>query len=262
VPVKIALIGRGLIGQAFLSYVRAADPAIEIAGALVRDKSRHAQAGMPLFGTLDELLAGRPDWVVECAGQAALAAYAAPALRAGCNVLAISSGALADEATLAEVRNAANEGRVQLVIPAGALPAVDTLAAAKHVGLTSVQYIRTAEPVTWVKAGALGEREAKALTAPATVFEGNARDAALRFPKNANVAATLALAGIGFERTRVQLVADPNATGNSHLIEAHGAFGTLRTSMRTNVIPGTSTSLIVAASLAQAMLSRTARIVV
>lgn len=259
---KIALIGRGLIGQAFLTCVKAADPSIEIAGALIRDKSRHAQATLRLFGTLDELLGARPDWVIECAGQPALAAYAASVLRAGCNVLAISSGALANEATLAEVRHAANEGRVQLVIPAGALPAVDTLAAARHVGLTAVRYIRTAEPITWVRAGALGEREAKALTAPATVFEGNAREAALRFPKNANVAATLALAGIGFELTRVQLVADPHANGNTHLIEAHGAFGMLRTSMNTNVIPGTSTSLIVAASLSQAMLSRTSRIVI
>ncbi len=136
---KIALIGRGLIGQAFLGYLKAAEPAIEIAGALVRDKARHAQAGFPLFGTLDELLAGRPDWVVECAGQPALAAYAVPVLRAGCNLLAISSGALANEATLAGIRSAVQESGVQLAIPAGALPAVDALAAAKHVGLTEVR---------------------------------------------------------------------------------------------------------------------------
>ena len=100
------------------------------------------------------------------------------------------------------------------------------------------------------------------LNAPVTVFDGNAREAAQRFPKNANVAATLALAGIGFERTRVELIADPAATGNTHAIEAHGAFGTLRSSLNTTVIPGTSTSRIVPGSLAHAVVSRAARIVV
>lgn len=259
---KIALIGRGRIGKAFLGHVFAADAPVELVGVLVKDKTRHADAGCPVFTALDDLLAVRPDWIVECAGQSALAAYAAGSLRAGCNVLAVSSGALADSTVLAEVRCAAREGQTQLCIPSGAVAGVDALAGAKLVGLTAVHYVRTAGPATWVRAGVLSEREARALAAPHTVFKGSAREAVLRFPQNANVAATLALAGIGFDLTRVQLIADPAATGNTHRIEAQGAFGTLRTSMSTQVIPGTSTSLIVAASLAQALLARMARVVV
>lgn len=259
---RIALIGRGLIGQAFLKHLRAADSTIELTGLLVRDAARHSDAGCPVFTALDDLLATRPDWIVECAGQPALALYAPQALRAGCNVLAVSSGALADPATLAAVRSAAQAGATQLCIAAGALAGIDALAGAKHAGLSAVRYVRTAEPATWVRAGILSESEARALTAPKTVFEGSAREAAQRFPKNANVAATLALAGIGFELTRVQLIADPAATGNVHAIDAEGAFGTLSTRLATAVIPGTSTSRIVAGSLAHAMLARAARIVV
>lgn len=259
---RIALIGRGTIGQAFLRHVRAADASVELVGVLVQDAARHADAGCAVFTTPDDLLRVRPDWIVECAGQSALAAYAPRLLRAGCSVLAVSSGALADPATLAAVRDAAGDGESQLCVPAGALAGVDALAGAQHVGLSAVRYVRTAEPATWVRAGVLSESAARALTAPMTVFEGNAREAVQRFPRNANVAATLALAGVGFEHTRVQFVADPAATGNVHAIEAEGVFGTLRTRMSTAVYPGTSTSRIVAGSLAHALLSRAKRIAV
>ena len=259
---RIAMIGCGTIGQAFIRHVRAVDATIGVAGVLVREPAKYAGAGCPVVTDLDELLALRPDWIVECAGQAAFASLVPRLLRAGNNVLAISSGALADAALHAEIESAARQGDVQLCIPAGALAGIDALAGARHVGLTAVRYVRTAQPATWVRAGALQEDAARALTAPRTVYEGCAREAARRFPKNANVTATLALAGIGFERTRVQLIADPAATGNTHAIEAEGAFGTLRTSLNTAVIPGTRTSRIVAGSLAHALVSRVARIAI
>jgi aspartate dehydrogenase len=259
---KIGLIGFGALGHALQTYLQAAKADVQLVGVLVTEPAKYAPAAWKITADPTEFLAMRPDLIVECAGQRAFAALLPSMLAAGYDVVAASAGALADDALRVAVSAAAQAGGSQLFIPAGALAGVDALAGAKHTGLTAVRYVRTAPPATWVKAGALSECAARALTAPATVFEGNAREAAQRFPKNANVAATLALAGIGFELTRVRLIADPATTGNVHAIEAEGAFGTLNTSMRTTVIPGTSTSRIVAGSLAQAVVSRAARIVV
>lgn len=259
---KIGLIGCGTIGRALLVHLDAAAADLQVVGVLVTDPAKHAPSAWKITADPAEFLAAQPELVVECAGQRAFAALVPGVLKAGYEVVAASAGALADEAMYAAVNAAARVGGGRLYIPAGALAGVDALAGAKQVGLSTVRYVRTAKPATWVRAGALSEDAARALTEPTTVFEGNAREAVQRFPHNANVAATLALAGIGFERTRVQLVADPAATGNTHAIEAEGAFGTLRTSMGTEVIPGTSTSRIVAGSLAHAVLSRTSRIIV
>ena len=259
---KIGLIGFGALGHALQTCLQMAKADVQFVGGLVTDPAKHAPAVWKITADPAVFLATRPELIVECAGQRAFAALVPSMLAAGYDVVAASAGALADDALHLAVSAAAQAGGSQLCIPAGALAGVDALAGAKHTGLTAVRYVRTAPPATWVRAGALSESAARALTAPAIVFEGSAREAAQRFPKNANVAATLALAGIGFERTRVQLIADPAATGNVHAIEAEGAFGTLSTSMRTTVIPGTSTSRIVAGSLAQAVVSRAARIVV
>src|SRR5262249_13696957 len=65
------------------------------------------------------------------------------------------------------------------------------------------------------------------LAEPAVLYQGTAGEAALLYPQNANVAAAVALAGLGFEATQVELVADPGAQGNIHEIEAEGAAGRL-----------------------------------
>ena len=94
-----------------------------------------------------------------------------------------------------------------------------------------------------------------ALTEPVTFFAGNARDAALRFPQNANVAASVALAGAGFEATQVELVADPAATGNRHRIMAEGAFGAFEFSVMGRVLPDNpKTSMLAPFSLARSVL--------
>ena len=195
-------------------------------------------------------------------GQHVLKALGPRVLGSGVSLLAASAGALADRTAYGALQEAARAGRSQLFIPAGALAGIDALAAARYVGLSNVAYVRRAPPATWVKSGALAAEIADTLTVPHTVFEGTAREAATRYPKNANVAATVALAGIGFERTRVRLLADPAASSNVHAIEADGEFGTFRAEMSALPLAGSTTSAIVAGSLVHAVLSRTARITV
>lgn len=258
---RIALIGLGAIGQGLLDCLASA-PRIEIAGALVAHPERRSKAACCIFASLDELLAARPTLVVECASQRSLREHGPKVLAAGCDLLASSVGALANEATLATLGSAARQADTQLFVPSGALAGIDALAAARHVGLAAVRYERRAPPATWIRSGALSA-DKSAATAPFEVFAGSAREAALRFPKNANVAATIALAGVGFDATRVVLIADPSHAGNTHSIHAQGAFGEFHARICATTLSAASTSSrIVAGSLARAVLSHVERIVV
>jgi aspartate dehydrogenase len=155
------------------------------------------------------------DLVVEVAGHGALQQYGIAALKQGSDLIIASVGALADQALWESLQIAATKSKI--LLPAGAVAGIDALSAAKRGGLTSVRYSSRKPPAS------LGE------TLPADretiLFEGNARDAALQFPKNANVAATIALAGIGFDSTEVRIVADPTVTQNVHILEVEGTFG-------------------------------------
>lgn len=260
---KVALIGLGAIGERLVKTLAASGAGIEVLGALVARPEKTRDAACRLFGDLEALLAASPDLVIECAHQQVLKALGPRVLESGIGVVASSVGALADEAVHEALQRAARDGASQLFIPAGALAGVDALAAARQAGLERVRYQRRAPPPTWVKSGAMSAAHAAGLLEPYTVFEGTAREAAKRYPKNANVAATIAIAGIGFERTRVVLVADPSVASNLHSIEAEGEFGRFHTEMSARPISTASTSSkIVAGSLAHAVISRLARITV
>jgi aspartate dehydrogenase len=116
----------------------------------------------------------------------------------------------------------------KLMIPAGAIAGVDALAAARLGGLDRVRYTSRKAPQAWRGTHAEKLCDLDAIDGPIEFYRGNAGDAARLFPQNANVAATIALAGVGFEATECSLNADPAAPGNVHLIEAEGAFGQLR----------------------------------
>jgi len=164
----------------------------------------------------EELLAQRPDLVVECAGHAAVVAHVTPVLRAGTDTIIVSIGALADAKLEAMVREAAVEGGARLILPAGAIGGIDLLSALRPAGGLEVQYRGTKPPNAWSGTPAEDLLDLDALTEKAVFFSGTAREAATAFPKNANVAATLALAGAGFEATQAELIADPAAAGNIH----------------------------------------------
>lgn len=260
---RVAVIGHGAIGRVVVRELLAGTVApARLVGVLVRDPARTGvPGGVPVVTSLPALLALRPTLVVEAAGQEALQAHGAACLRAGCDVLAASVGTLADAALAAELEAAARAGGAQLLLPAGALGALDALGAARLAGLGRVHYRSRKPPQAWRGTPAEQAVDLDALTEATPFFRGSAREAARSYPKNANVAATLALATLGLDAVQVELVADPAAAGNVHEIEAEGAAGVLNLRLLNHASPDNpKTSRVTPYSLLQRILMRCAAV--
>jgi aspartate dehydrogenase len=257
--VDIAILGFGAIGRLLYRQIAVHTPGIRVTAVLSRADAA-GDSAEPLLPhtrrlhTLEDLLALRPALVVECAGHAALRDAGAAVLSAGCDLLVASVGALAA---------AAAAGGARLRIPAGALGGLDVLGAARFAGLSSVLYTSRKATRAWCGTAAESLVDLDGLHEATVFFRGSAREAALRFPQNANVAAAVALAGAGFDATRVHLVADPQATGNRHDIHASGDFGEIDVSVLGNTLADNpKTSLLAPYSLVRCLANLSSGIVV
>ena len=262
-PLRVALIGLGAIGRALATALQTT-PGVLLVGVLLRrvPPAGALPPGVPWVATLPELLALQPHLVVEVAGQAALADHGEAVLAAGCDLLPASVGALADAALLQALDAAACAAGRQVLLPAGALAGLDWLGAAGLAGLDRVHYRSRKPPAAWAGTAAEQLLDLAALHQAQVFFRGSARAAAQQFPKNANVAATLALATLGLDAVTVELIADPQAAGNQHEIEADGAAGQLRLQVLNAPSPANPrTSLVTAYSLLRSIRARTAGVV-
>lgn len=266
---SVGLIGAGGIAQDVVAAIREQDGGkkVRIVGALVRPgRATAAQAQLPgieIIESLGALLARSPTLVAEVAGQSAVAEYGEAVLRRGIDFLIISVGALADPALLAQLKAAAEAGGSRILLPAGAIGGIDAVAAMRVAGLKAVKYRSRKPPAAWRGSPAEQVVDLGSLKERTVLYRGNAGEAALRFPQNANVAAALALAGLGFDATEVELVADPDAPGNVHEIEADGAAG--RFSIQLQGKPSRSnpkTSALAAMSVARTLLNENATFVI
>jgi aspartate dehydrogenase len=264
----VGLIGCGGIAQDVVAALRASEGnGVRIVGALARPgrgrEARERMFDIDVVEALDELMARRPALVAEVAGQAAVAEHGASVLRRGIDCLVISVGALADPALFGKLKAAAQDGNSRILLPAGAIGGLDAIAAMRVAGLTSVRYRSRKPPAAWRGSPAERVVDLGALTRRTVLYKGTAGEAALLYPQNANVAAAVALAGLGFDATELELVADPDAPGNVHEIEAEGAAG--RFAIQLEGKPSRSnpkTSALAAMSVARALLNARATIVI
>ena len=221
---KIALAGLGAIGGAVARRVLADGiPGIQLVAVSARDhdKARATLKAMnagavPIVGLAD--LAGMADLVIECAPAALMDSIAQPVLRAGKKLLVLSAGALLPRPELLEL---ANKHGGQIIVPTGALLGLDAVCAAAEGKIHSVQMTTRKPPNGLSGAPYLVENRIQVddVREPLRVFSGSARDAAKGFPANVNVAVALSLAGIGPDRTRIDIWADPTVTRNTHRIQ-------------------------------------------
>jgi aspartate dehydrogenase len=231
---SLAVVGCGAIGSAVIQLLRD-DAEVRVTQVIAsRSTQQAARELCRLFApearvleAVDHANGTRPDLVVECAGHGAVGEHVIPALEAGIPAIVASIGALHDADGMLELETAAARGGTHVALVSGAIGGIDALAAARIGGLDTVFYIGRKPPQGWRGTAAEQVCDLGALKEPKVIFEGSARDAARLYPKNANVAATVSLAGLGLDRTRATLIADPAVTRNVHRVVAEGAFGKL-----------------------------------
>jgi aspartate dehydrogenase len=221
-PTRVAIAGLGTIGRALARKLADGLPGLALACAASGDHAK-AQAWLDAEGIICPLMApesfpAHADLAVECAPASVLEQVCRPMLEAGKQVMVLSAGALLPRPELVELAKARGG---QIIVPTGALLGLDAVTAAAEGRIHSVQMITRKPPgglrgAPYLAANGIsvdGLNEAK------RVFRGSARDAAAGFPANVNVAAALSLAGIGPDRTMVEIWADPGIDRNCHTIE-------------------------------------------
>jgi aspartate dehydrogenase len=219
---SVAIGGLGAIGFPVARRLAQGLPGFRLAAVAARDTARAearlaaADIAVPVVPLAE--LARRADIIVECLPAGQFRAIAEPAIAGGRIFVPLSAGALLEHVDLVE---RAREAGARIIVPTGALLGLDAVRAAAEGEIRSVKMTTRKPPRGLAGAPYLAEHgiSLERLAAPLKVFEGNARDGARGFPDNVNVAAALALAGIGAERTRLEIWADPALDRNTHLIE-------------------------------------------
>lgn len=229
--IRVVLIGWGAIARRVAMLLRERGRSeISIVAVAVRDATI-SRAGLPdgakLISQPKELEGIECDLVVEAASRGSVEPWGTAALVKGCDLVVSSASAFCDDALRERLSAAAARTGCQIIVPPGAVGGIDALAAAATLALDTVEHHIVKPPAAWRGTPAEASIDLDAIADATPFFSGSAREAAGMFPQNANVAAISAMAGVGFERTRVTMVADPNATRNGHRIVASGAFGKL-----------------------------------
>lgn len=265
---RFAVIGYGAITDEMVRALGESGGMEAMLGVLVRPQrlaeARAKAAGrFAVVDSIEALVELRPTIVAECAGHGAMRQYGPALLALSVDVLCSSVGVLADAKFEDELAAIAAKSGARLWIPSGAVAGIDGLLAARTAGLREVTYTSIKAPAAWDGTPAQPLLTGAAREKRTTFFEGTAREAATSYPQNANVGATVSLAGIGLDRTKVKLVSDPSTTGPLGIIEAEGDFGRFRFEALAYASPrNPKTSLLTAHSMLAALRDGNGRFVI
>lgn len=238
---KVGVAGIGALGTAVCQAL-----ADGIGGYELTAVSELAHKPLPAANMDFAGLAERCDLVIECLPPAAAPALAREVLLRGKTLILISSAALLLHP---EINDWAAGGEGRVIVPSGALAALDAVKALSYMGIKEATITSTKPPRGFAGAPFVVENniDLASITAKTRLFQGNAYEAAKGFPANVNVAATLSLAGIGPENTRVEIWADPEASGNAHEIFVRGEHSTISARVANTPDPANPKSSMLAA---------------
>ena len=227
---RITIVGCGSIGS---KLAKAADQMaevkriylIDIRKEIAEKLASELNKAIVVESVEDELY--HCDLVIEAASQEAATEVALKTVHRGVDIMVMSVGAFVDDAYRESVFNKAKESGAKIFVPSGAIAGTDALRAAETEELTEVELITTKGPKSFsgVEYCEKNNIDISKIKKSTVIFEGVAKDAVHFFPKNVNVAATVSLLGMGFEKTKVKIIIDPAAKSNSHELRIKGSFG-------------------------------------
>ncbi|KYK26564.1 MAG: hypothetical protein AYK23_02855 [Candidatus Proteinoplasmatales archaeon SG8-5] len=256
---KLTVIGCGSIGKTLANMLDGTD-GVEAMYFVDRNKTRIEKLSRqcPSVKCADdyESAVEKSDVVVEVASQSAVKEYIPHALESGKDVIVMSVGAFVDDEFREKCKVMAKQNHCRVYVPSGAVCGIDGITAAavediEEVILMTYKHPEVFKDVKYIKEKGINLKNIKR---PTVVYNGLAKDAVRHFPKNINVAATLSLAGLGMENTRVRIVVDPKALKNTHRIIAKGRFGEIECWTRNTPFPDNPrTSYLAALSLISAV---------
>ena len=253
---RIGIAGLGVIGRTVARKLAGGIPGLTLSAIATRNHAKAADwlacegIACPLIA-LEELPV-HCDLVVECAPAEILEQICRPMLTAGKAVMVMSASALLPRPDLVDLARAAGG---QIIVPTGALIGFDAVLAAAEGSISSVQVSTRKPPAGLAGAPFLIENgiSVERLNSALRVFKGTARDAAAAFPANVNVVAALSLAGIGPDRTAVEIWADPAITRNCHQIRVESDLALLSMSIENIPSENPKTGRITALSVIAAL---------
>ena len=231
---RIALIGGGTIARLVLEHVRGGSLGkFEVvalmgrAGAAPRGRELAREFGVRYVEDRAALIAAQPQTVIEAAAHEAVRQHLVALLEARIGVVVLSAGALIDDALRGAAEAAANRTGTLLYVPSGGIGGLDALKTACLAGVEEASIQVAKPPAAWKGIPYVEQSgvDLGRLTAAHVLFEGSAREGVPHFPQNVNIAAILSLGGIGPDRTRLKVVADPALKLNTHTIQVSGRSG-------------------------------------
>jgi aspartate dehydrogenase len=242
---RLGILGCGTIGRFVLD--RVVDGHIQGAKVVVvcgrSDKSkgrdRVRQLGIKWVTSLAGLLKEKPQVVVEAASHEALEEYGQSILEAGIDLVPTSVGALVDQILLESLKSAAEKKGCRIHLPSGGIGGLDALQAMMQGRVEEVVMTSRKPPVAWKNIPFVEKMgvDLDKLTIKEVLYEGSAQGCVKKFPQNINIAAALSLAGIGFEKTNIRIVADPSVNKNTHEIVIKGEAGQVSVTMQNWPVP-------------------------
>ena len=209
----------------------------------------------------DEIIARKPDYVIEAASKKVVEDFAPSILQAGIDMIILSVGALADAALLKTIRQAGQTGNAKLYIASGAVGGFDLMRAVRFGGLAYAEIHTSKNPRSLNGAPYLNGAQLPP-DEEICVFDGNAREAIQGFPQNVNVSVSTALATLGVDNTHVKISSIPGATCNTHEIHLGGEFGDIDIRVRVHPDKANPKSSTLAAWSILALLERLTQTIV